>query len=121
MPLFIIDLTSTKSLMLVYIVSDLCFLSCRYGALTPLNFLEGIQRPPSWVKHMRFNTEEDYEKYFSRMRAVETMINQGIFLMKRAIELNRTNHEVSMVSIPCFKSQRKMWPAINLFYHGTYI
>ena len=72
-------------------------LFCRYGALTPLNFLEGIHRPPSWVKHMRFDTEKDFDKYFSRMRAVITMVQQGIGLMRKAIELNRTNHAVSMV------------------------
>ena len=48
---------------------------------------------------MRFETEADFEKYFSRMKAVETMIEQGIYLMEKAIELNRTNHEVSMVTM----------------------
>ena len=47
---------------------------------------------------MRFETEADFEKYFSRMRAVKTLIEQGIHLMEKAIELNRTNHEVSMVT-----------------------
>ncbi len=47
----------------------------RYGALNPLNFLEGIHRHRGWIKAAKLDTEEDFLKYIQRLEALPRQVN----------------------------------------------
>lgn len=45
-----------------------------YGALNPLNFLEGIHRSFGWVAFAKFQTLHDYEKYIRRLNSIPQQV-----------------------------------------------
>ncbi|XP_062580678.1 uncharacterized protein LOC134242593 [Saccostrea cucullata] len=64
-----------------------------WGNLNPINFLEAPLKHRSWISK---SMTSDPEKYLSRLQAIPQQIKEQIQLMKRAIQLNRTNHLNSM-------------------------
>ncbi|XP_013415976.1 uncharacterized protein LOC106177676 isoform X1 [Lingula anatina] len=72
-----------------------------YNSLTPINFLEGPHIDwDTFIEFIPFKTKENYESYLQRLQLLPSRLEQIVVLMRRAIELNRTNHNVSMDRIP---------------------
>ncbi|XP_046577862.1 uncharacterized protein LOC124285644 [Haliotis rubra] len=68
-----------------------------YQYLTPVNFLEGPQQDASYnAENLPFSTRGDFENYIVRLQKMPEKMSQHITLMRKAIQLNRTNHLVSM-------------------------
>jgi len=66
----------------------------KYGHLNPLNFLEGW-RPPQWLG-WQFHKEKDYRVLLKRMEAFIEQQKDIVVMMREAIRLKRTNHNVTM-------------------------
>ena len=43
--------------------------------LNPVNFLEGMQRTPGWIKSMKFDTEDNFETYITRMEKYPVQVS----------------------------------------------
>ncbi|XP_048247415.1 uncharacterized protein LOC124119515 isoform X1 [Haliotis rufescens] len=68
-----------------------------YQYLTPVNFLEGPQQEASSLAEvLPFSTRGDFENYIVRLQKTPGKMSQYKTLMRIAIQLNRTNHLVSM-------------------------
>ncbi|KAK3606639.1 hypothetical protein CHS0354_011391 [Potamilus streckersoni] len=68
-----------------------------YGPLDHVSFLEKFYTNlKSFVDVMPFNNEDDFRNFISRMNAIPTQVNQTIQLMDVAMQMDHTNHIVSM-------------------------
>ncbi|XP_013399066.1 uncharacterized protein LOC106165408 [Lingula anatina] len=72
-----------------------------YNSLNPVNFLEGPHIDLEYlVSSLPFKTKKNYENYLTRLELLPSRFSQMVALMRKAIELGRTNHRVSMDKIP---------------------
>ncbi|XP_071117715.1 uncharacterized protein [Haliotis cracherodii] len=72
-----------------------------YGALNPINFLEGNQvDPESLLKITRFETKLDFLNFISRIDGYPQQIRDEITLMTESARLGRTNNIYSMTKVP---------------------
>ncbi|KAH9491794.1 hypothetical protein Btru_029525 [Bulinus truncatus] len=83
-----------------------------YGALNSINFLEGLANGPQWPMYAKLDTERDFERYLKRLSSVPDQIYEQIALMKRAIDLKRSSHLVSVSRVP---SMLKEWNVNDFF------
>ncbi|KAL4220247.1 hypothetical protein ACF0H5_020655 [Mactra antiquata] len=70
-----------------------------YSALSPISFLGGIQiyGGPYFAGNKSL---QDYENFISRLHAVQNQVDGIKELGRRAIDLGRTLHNVSMIKVP---------------------
>lgn len=67
------------------------------GYLFPVSFLEGVQFDfERIVSVMHFSTANDYENLLSRYKAFPSQVSEIIGLMREGMNLNMTNHAISM-------------------------
>ncbi|XP_067666548.1 uncharacterized protein [Haliotis asinina] len=72
-----------------------------YGAINPINFLEGNQvDPESLLKITRFETKLDFLNFISRISLYPRQIRDEITLMTESVRLGRTNNAFSMTKVP---------------------
>uniref|UniRef100_A0A2C9LYI3 DUF885 domain-containing protein n=1 Tax=Biomphalaria glabrata TaxID=6526 RepID=A0A2C9LYI3_BIOGL len=83
-----------------------------YGALNSINFLEGLANGPQWPMYARLDDESDFLSYLKRLSVVPDQIYDQIALMKRAIELKRSSHMVSVSRVP---SMLQEWDVEDFF------
>ncbi|KAK3589707.1 hypothetical protein CHS0354_015219, partial [Potamilus streckersoni] len=71
----------------------------RYGALSPMSFLSGIQlsEGPSMPSSA---TRGDFENYIVCLHLVQRQVDEIIESLKLAVQLNRTLHYVSVAKVP---------------------
>ncbi|GFN96801.1 hypothetical protein PoB_002330700, partial [Plakobranchus ocellatus] len=86
----------------------------KYGPLNSLNFLQGLSKGPQWPYWHRLSTQRDFESYLKRLAAVPAQINEQIALMKRAIKLNRSSHNVSVNRVP---EMLRSWDVNEQYLH----
>ncbi|XP_050398472.1 uncharacterized protein LOC126816216 [Patella vulgata] len=85
-----------------------------YGALNPINFLEGITNGPFWTMYAKPKTKDDYQKYLKRLATFPKQIEEEMDLMKKAIRLKRTSHKVSVDRVP---KMLENWPVYQMFLY----
>ncbi|ESO98869.1 hypothetical protein LOTGIDRAFT_231222 [Lottia gigantea] len=85
-----------------------------YGALNPINFLEGITAGPHWTLYSRLKTKDDYQNYLKRLASVPKQVDQEIALMEKAIRLKRTSHKVSVDRVP---KMIENWPVYQIYLY----
>ncbi|KAL5003933.1 hypothetical protein ScPMuIL_017389 [Solemya velum] len=72
-----------------------------YGALNPISFMEGIQTDPAFMISLTpFDTIGDFENFLSRLVGMPKQIQDYMKSFRKAIELGRTHHNVSVNRIP---------------------
>ncbi|XP_048747204.2 uncharacterized protein LOC125659548 [Ostrea edulis] len=86
-----------------------------YGALNPMNFLEGAQLYTSAVKSSS-NSRGDFENYIARLNAIPHQIEEVKETFHEAIQLNRTYHNVSIASVPAMIDKLLVEPIDSSFY-----
>ncbi|XP_052706617.1 uncharacterized protein LOC128182049 isoform X2 [Crassostrea angulata] len=86
-----------------------------YGALNPMNFLEGIQLFTSAVKAST-NSRGDFENYIARLNAIPHQLEEVKGCFREAIRLNRTYHNVSIAGVPAMIDQLLVDPLKSNFY-----
>nr|XP_019921825.2 uncharacterized protein LOC109617068 [Crassostrea gigas] len=86
-----------------------------YGALNPMNFLEGIQIFTSAVKAST-KSRGDFENYIARLNAIPHQLEEVKERFREAIRLNRTYHNVSIAGVPAMIDQLLVDPLKSNFY-----
>ncbi|XP_061194802.1 uncharacterized protein LOC133202967 [Saccostrea echinata] len=86
-----------------------------YGALNPMNFLEGVQLYTSAVKASS-NSRGDFENYIARLNAIPHQIDEIEETFREAIRLNRTYHNVSVAGVPAMIDKFLVEPIQSSFY-----
>nr|XP_022337537.1 uncharacterized protein LOC111133419 [Crassostrea virginica] len=86
-----------------------------YGALNPMNFLEGAQLYTSAVKASS-NTRGDFENYIARLNAIPQQLEEVKESFQEAIKLNRTYHNVSIAGVPAMIDKLLVEPSTSFFY-----
>ena len=70
---------------------------CRYGAINPFNFLEGMNYVyPRWLTKS-YLTRDSLMDYIQKLHSIPSQLVEIQVLMNLAVQLNRTNFESSMV------------------------
>ncbi|XP_066294318.1 uncharacterized protein [Branchiostoma lanceolatum] len=68
--------------------------------LYPINTMEGPHVEfERLISFMKFNSKQDYDMYFSRLKAFPTQATEMINLMKQGIAEGRTYHQFSMIGV----------------------
>ncbi|XP_069104699.1 uncharacterized protein [Argopecten irradians] len=71
-----------------------------YGPMNSVSILDGpVDIPGMLVEHSPFSTKGDYENFYERIQAFPRMMDQHIDRLKRAVQNNRTHHQVSMSDV----------------------
>ena len=67
----------------------------------PINYLEGIHNESNMsISYMKFETEEDLDKYISRLSKLPARICQVTAMLKRGLETGQVMHKVSIEGVP---------------------
>ncbi|XP_035824876.1 uncharacterized protein LOC101864606 [Aplysia californica] len=69
--------------------------------LCPINYLEGIHKESNLtISYMKFLSEEDFDKYISRLEKLPSRIQQVTALLKRGVEDGVVMYKCSVAEIP---------------------
>lgn len=85
--------------------------------LVPLDHRNGIQNESSMADSLSFTTVKDYDDWIARLRAIPTLVDQTIALMRAGIDAKVVQPQIVMRRLPTqLRKQIVEDPATSLFY-----
>ena len=88
--------------------------------LMPLDQLQGVHLSAQMLEFMRFETQQDYEHWLTRLQSFGTLVDQTIALMRRGMREGRVPPQIIMRRVPPQIAPQIVPRAVDSPFHAPF-